>query len=216
MLSTKDVGSNAVEHGVLIRRREKRDAAALVRMFNQPRCALGMVLDPFQSTGELEAWLQSSGTQNFEAVASVDDTAIGLAGLFPCRDTQSHAGWIILFVHDDFHGCGIGNLLMTVLVTSAHILGLSRMQLMVVDDNDRAIALYRKFGFDVEGRHEHYARRGDEFLTTLSMARITPKGSPRYQHMEDFCGALRERAALEAAAGRSSISADAMQPGAWM
>ena len=215
MLFAQGVGSAATEHGLLIRRRETRDADALVRMFNQPRCKLGMVLDPFQSTSELETWLQSSGTQNFETVAAVDDMAIGLAGLFPCRDTQSHAGWIILFVHDDFHGRGIGNLLMTVLITSAHILGLSRIQLMVVADNERAIALYRKFGFEVEGRHEHYARRGDEFLTTLTMARVTTKGSVRDLQMEGFCDGLRERAALEAAAGRASVSADVLQPGCW-
>jgi L-phenylalanine/L-methionine N-acetyltransferase len=215
MLFAKGVGSNALEHGLLIRRREKRDAEALVRMFNQPLCRLGMVLDPFQSTSELETWLQSNGTQNFEAVAAVDDTAVGLAGLFPCRDTQSHAAWIVLFVHDDFQGRGIGNLLMTMLITSAHILDLTRIQLMVVCDNERAIALYRKFGFEVEGRHELYARRGDEFLTTLSMARITLKGSARHQQMEEFCGALRERAAIEAAAGRASFSADMMRSGSY-
>jgi L-phenylalanine/L-methionine N-acetyltransferase len=88
--------------------------------------------------------------------------------------------------------------------------------LMVVADNERAIALYRKFGFEIEGRHEHYAQRGDAFLTTLTMARITTKGSARYLEMDGFCQTLRERAALEAAAGRSSVGADVMQPGRWI
>jgi len=196
MLVTGSLLSNAECNGPSIRQRECRDAEALVRMFNQPRCRLGMVLDPFQSVSELEAWLQNSGSENFEAVATVNDTAIALGGLFQCRDTQNHAAWMILFVHDEFQGRGIGTRMMTVLVATAHILGLTRIQLMVVCDNERAISLYRKFGFEIEGRHEHYARRGDEFLTALTMARITPKGTARYLQTEQICRDLRERAAM--------------------
>lgn len=68
-----------------------------------------MVLDPFSSSGEFEAWLQSSGSKNFEPVATLDDTAIGLAGLFPCGGNQSHSAWLILFVPDEFQGRGVGN-----------------------------------------------------------------------------------------------------------
>jgi len=38
-----------------------------------------------------------------------------------------------------------------------------------------AIALYRKFGFDVEGTHKAYALRGGRFVDVYAMARIKHK-----------------------------------------
>jgi L-phenylalanine/L-methionine N-acetyltransferase len=191
MSISNTVRRDAADNAIFIRQRETRDAEALVHMFNQPRCRSGMVLDPFRSSAELEGWLQSNGSRNFEPVATVNDEAVALAGLFPCLDTQNHAAWMILFVHDDFQGRGIGTLMMSVLVTTAHILGLTRIQLAVICDNDRAISLYRKYGFEIEGRHEHYARRGSDFVNAFTMARITPQGTPRYLAMDKICQDLR-------------------------
>lgn len=199
MSQTHDVPAHAAYEGVLVRQREARDLEALVQMFNQPLCRRGMVSDSFASADALDAWLRSNGTDNFECVATIDHRAIALAALFPCLETQRHAAWMIVFVHDDYQNRGIGTLLMSVLVTTAHAMGVSRIQLMVVSDNERAIALYRKFDFEIEGHHRHYARRGDEFITALTMARVTTEGSSRYQVMEQICRDLRDKAAALAA-----------------
>ena len=129
-----------------------------------------MVLEPFDSADAVQAWFDSNGSNNFEAVATVDNTAIGFAGLFPCRGAQSHAGSLSLFVHDEFQGRGIGALMMTAIVATADILASPRPQLTVFCDNERAISLYRKFGFEIEGRHEGFARRDNELLATFTMA----------------------------------------------
>jgi putative acetyltransferase len=185
--------------GFSLRQRERRDSDALVAMFNQPRCRLGMVLEPFSSTLDLEAWLESNGAGNFEPVATVDDEAIGLAGLFPCRGTQSHAAWISLFVHDAFHGRGVGTLLMTALIATAHLLELSRIQLIVFCDNEGAISLYRKFGFEIEGRHERYARRNDGFAAAFTMSRIAARGTVRHRKIGQLCHDLSTLRAAKAA-----------------
>lgn len=176
----------------LIRRREKTDADALFRMFSQPQCRRGMVLEPFDSADAVEAWFERNGSNNFEAVATIDDTAIGFAGLFPCRGAQSHAGSLSLFIHDEFQGRGIGALMMTAIVATADILaGLRRIQLTVFCDNVRAISLYRKFGFEIEGRHESFARRDNELLATFTMARLaTGEPSKRFD-MEQLRHELR-------------------------
>jgi putative acetyltransferase len=54
-------------------------------------------------------------------------------------------------------------------------LNVFRLELTVFVDNKRAIALYRKFGFEVEGTHKAYALRGGEYVDALFMARIRPK-----------------------------------------
>ena len=51
-------------------------------------------------------------------------------------------------------------------------LGLVRVELTVFVDNEPAIALYRKFGFEVEGTHRKYGRRDGELIDTYAMARV--------------------------------------------
>jgi L-phenylalanine/L-methionine N-acetyltransferase len=183
--------------GISIRRREERDADALLRMFTQPRCQLGMVLEPFGSSSEVQAWFDSHGFDNFEVVAAIDDTAIGYAGLFPCRGRQSHVGSISLFLHDEFHGRGIGTLMMTVMIATADLLvGLRRMQLVVFCDNERAISLYRKFGFEIDGRHECFARRGHEFAAAFTMARLAASEPPQHLNHAEHRQNLRNLVSL--------------------
>jgi ribosomal protein S18 acetylase RimI-like enzyme len=90
-----------------------------------------------------------------------------------------------LFIHDDFHNRGVGNLMMKALIATADILvGLRRVQLIVFCDNEPAIALYRKFDFKIEGRLECFVRRGDEFSPVYSMARLTTGEQANRSNME--------------------------------
>ena len=51
-------------------------------------------------------------------------------------------------------------------------LNLARIELTVFTDNEAAIALYRKFGFEIEGTLRKYAFRDGEFVDAYAMARI--------------------------------------------
>ncbi len=51
---------------------------------------------------------------------------------------------------------------------------LLRLELTVFVDNARAVALYRRFGFQEEGRHRAYALRDGACVDVLSMARLHP------------------------------------------
>ena len=50
----------------------------------------------------------------------------------------------------------------------------TRIELTVFTDNADAIALYRKFGFEIEGTHKQYAFRNGRFEDVYAMARIKP------------------------------------------
>jgi L-phenylalanine/L-methionine N-acetyltransferase len=52
--------------------------------------------------------------------------------------------------------------------------GILRIELQVFADNHRAIALYRKFGFEIEGTHRAHALRDGVYVDTLTMARLHP------------------------------------------
>jgi L-phenylalanine/L-methionine N-acetyltransferase len=47
-----------------------------------------------------------------------------------------------------------------------------RVELSVYTDNAAGIALYEKFGFEIEGTHHRYAFRKGEYVDAYSMARI--------------------------------------------
>ena len=80
-----------------------------------------------------------------------------------------------MFVHDAYQGRGIGTRLMEVLIDAAdRWLGLVRVELEVYPDNDRAVRLYERFGFQVEGRKRLHAWRDGRYVDSLVMGRLRP------------------------------------------
>jgi putative acetyltransferase len=76
-------------------------------------------------------------------------------------------------VGDDWQGKGIGTALMRAAIELVgKWLNLTRLELTVFTDNERAIALYRKFGFEIEGTLRKYAFRDGQFADVYTMARV--------------------------------------------
>lgn len=63
-------------------------------------------------------------------------------------------------------------LLATAIELADNWLNIKRIELTVYVDNERAINLYRKFGFEVEGEAKAYAFRNGCFVDVYHMARI--------------------------------------------
>jgi putative acetyltransferase len=73
------------------------------------------------------------------------------------------------------HGQGVGSALMAAMCDYAdRWAGVLRLELTVYADNAAAIALYRKFGFFVEGTHRAYALRDGRYADAIAMARLHP------------------------------------------
>ena len=80
-------------------------------------------------------------------------------------------------VQKRFQGKGVGTALMQALVDLADKwLPVTRIELTVFTDNERAIGLYKRFGFEVEGTHRAYALRDGKYVDTHAMARLRAKG----------------------------------------
>jgi L-phenylalanine/L-methionine N-acetyltransferase len=78
-----------------------------------------------------------------------------------------------MMVRDDWQGKGVGKALMQAVIDLADKwLNLTRIELTVFTDNESAIALYRKFGFETEGALRKYAFRDGEFVDAYAMARV--------------------------------------------
>ena len=78
-----------------------------------------------------------------------------------------------MMVRDDWQGKGVGTALVRAMIDLAdRWLNLTRIELTVFTDNEPAVALYRKFGFQIEGTHRKFAFRDGEFVDAYAMARV--------------------------------------------
>jgi putative acetyltransferase len=76
-------------------------------------------------------------------------------------------------VRDDWQGRGVGSALLGAALDLAdNWLNLTRIGLTVYVDNSAAAALYKRFGFEIEGTHRRHAFRDGGFVEAYTMARI--------------------------------------------
>lgn len=69
------------------------------------------------------------------------------------RRRLAHTGEIALSVRKKYWHIGVGSAIMETLIELAKEASLKNVELGVYADNERAIALYRRFGFEEIGRH---------------------------------------------------------------
>jgi putative acetyltransferase len=161
--------------GLLIRRAEPGDYESFRHIFEDESAYSGTLQVPFPSA---EAWkkrLSDNDAGHYLLLATVDGKPAGSAGLHPSQGSprRAHAMLLGMAVRSDFQGMGVGNALMQGLLEIAdNWLNVIRLELTVFTDNERALALYRKHGFEIEGTHKAYALRAGRWADTYSMARI--------------------------------------------
>jgi putative acetyltransferase len=163
---------------IRIRRAEPEDYEAIWRIYSDESAYSGTLQMPLPSK---ELWRKRAAEAtdaDYLFVACVGDEIVGHAGIHPAGRTprRAHAMMLGLTVLGAWQGKGVGSALMKALVEFADgWLNVFRLELTVFADNDRAIALYRKFGFEPEGTHKAYALRAGRYVDAHSMARIRPK-----------------------------------------
>jgi putative acetyltransferase len=160
---------------VSVRHAEPDDYEAMHRIMSGPRAAAGTLQLPLQSA---EAWRKrlAEPTEGlFLLVACVEGEVVGNLGLetSPARPRMRHVGGVGMAVRDDWQGKGVGTELMRAALDLAdNWLNLTRIELRVYVDNSAAVALYKRFGFEIEGTHRRMAFRDGEYVDAYSMARI--------------------------------------------
>jgi putative acetyltransferase len=105
---------------------------------------------------------------------ALEETIIGVAGLNVFSNPRlRHCASVGIMVHKDFQKNSVGIKLMESLVDIAdNWLMLVRVELSVFVDNEKAIKLYKKFGFEIEGTKKKAAIRNGEYVDEFLMARI--------------------------------------------
>ncbi|NJD32923.1 MAG: GNAT family N-acetyltransferase [Gammaproteobacteria bacterium] len=86
--------------------------------------------------------------------------------------TQRHSAVLGMGVVAEYRGQGLGSRMLAATLESGEARGIRRSELVVRADNAPAIALYRRFGFQVEGTCERYLTVDGIDHDVLLMARL--------------------------------------------
>jgi ribosomal protein S18 acetylase RimI-like enzyme len=124
--------------------------------------------------GYVHSFLSHSLTDGLSVVVEMDGQIVGELHTYPIgpKIFEHVLSNLTVGVHPDFQGQGIGRQLFTYLLTLVenempHIL---RVELDTRDGNERAIALYKSVGFEVEGRLRNRDKLADgRFFDDLAM-----------------------------------------------
>lgn len=108
--------------------------------------------------------------------AMVQGNLAANAGITPIASHQrfAHRASFGISIRQKYWGLGIGSHLISSIISSAGEMGYEQLELEVVSENQRGLALYRKFGFEIYGARKHGFKYRDgtyatEYLMMLSL-----------------------------------------------
>ncbi len=170
---------------ITLRRAGPQDAADIARIMSQPEVLANLMQLPYP---DVEQWRQRlaeqllPGKTDLSLVAVRGGEVVGSAGLHPVgeRLRRRHAAVLGISIPLEHQGTGVGRVLMQSLLDYADDWGqILRIELTVFADNERAIKLYRHFGFEQEGLLRGFALRQGVYEDVVTMARWHPNPPAR-------------------------------------
>lgn len=137
------------------------DAEAVLNNFNQAHAETDFLLsypDENSLTAAQEADFikeKEESQDEVEIVAFIDGRIAGTAGISSVghREKIRHRAEVGISILQEFWGLGIGRALMEACIECAKNAGYTQLELSAVAENQRALALYQKLGFQEFGRN---------------------------------------------------------------
>ena len=159
--------------GVSVRAVRLSDAEEITDLINLPGYRAGTLRPPYQRVEEVRKNMENPSPGALNLVVTLDGRIVGNCGLNRLGGRRQHVASIGMGVHDDFTGRGFGRILLGAMVEAADDwLDIKRLELTVYTDNDAAIRLYEKFGFEKEGLLRSFAYRAGQYVDAYTMARL--------------------------------------------
>lgn len=160
---------------ITIRAAEPADYDAIRETMMQPRAQSETLQVPHTSLEVFRKRAADLPPTDHILVAEVDGKIVGNVGLIGAgrHVRRRHVASLGITVHDAWTGKGVGSALMQAALDLADKwLQYTRVELTVFTDNAAAIALYQRFGFEIEGTQKRYAFRNGEYVDVYAMARL--------------------------------------------
>ncbi|RQN38814.1 GNAT family N-acetyltransferase [Paraburkholderia tropica] len=158
---------------LVLRGIRERDAEQLHALIYAPSMAHGDPQTPFRTLESTREWIAKRTPQLIMIGAWMGEELVGEGQVQVGRMRRAHVAEIGVGVHGDWQRRGVGSRLMAEMLDLAdNWLGLRRLELKVFVDNEGAIALYRKFGFEIEGRLRGNMLRDGAYIDSFLMGRL--------------------------------------------
>ncbi|AMG60111.1 GNAT family N-acetyltransferase [Pantoea vagans] len=159
---------------IVVRHVIPEDAAALHRIYSQPDTQASTLHLPHSSLQMWQTRLASPQPHSHLLVACIDEEVVGQCALDAVAlPRRRHVASLGMGVDERYRQRGVGTALMREMVSLCdNWLQVSRMELTVFVDNGPAIALYQRFGFEIEGTARGFAIRHGELIDAHYMARV--------------------------------------------
>lgn len=139
----------------------EEDAQALLDIFILTHAQTEFLVDypdeiTFTAEQETQFLKEKAESENeIEILAEADGRVIGSAGIWCIRDREKlrHRAGFGIGIDQVFWGLGIGRALTEACIECARAAGYAQLELDVLADNEKALALYRSLGFTEYGRN---------------------------------------------------------------
>ncbi|MDQ6916994.1 MAG: GNAT family N-acetyltransferase [Pseudomonadota bacterium] len=177
MSTATSAAVSGAQGSIVVRRAELADAEAIHATFLGPKAIAGTLQIPYPSLDLWRKRLAEFPPDDYLLVATVEGAVVGNLGLHHASKSprRRHVGNVGLAVRDDYHRCGVGSALLSAALELADgWLNMQRIELWVYCDNAAGIALYRKFGFGIDGTCRAYAFRDGHHVDAYMMLRLHP------------------------------------------
>ncbi|ARU96223.1 GNAT family N-acetyltransferase [Tatumella citrea] len=162
---------------IVIRSAESSDAEAFQRLSSLPQIQENTLGMPYPSLEHWQKHLAGNGIDGcWHFTAMAEDQVAGILTIEnPQHPRLRHKTTFGLFVDPALAGKSIGSALMEFCLSySFDWLAARKIELEVFPDNEAAIALYKKFGFEPEGLRKASALRKGQFADVLLMGLSAP------------------------------------------
>lgn len=117
----------------------------------------------------------------------VEDPVEGVVGGLFCHFNRPGVGHLGMQLLEPWRGRGLGSRLLEACVDWCRDQGAHKVALEAWPHNQRAIALYQRHGFEVEGRiRRHYRRRNGELWDAVIMGLVLDTSAPGSPHPDGF------------------------------
>jgi putative acetyltransferase len=144
----------APAHAISVRHAEATDADALHEIFTDLEVMHWLIDVPYAPQAQTRKHIVELPDGRYMLVAVDGGELVGALGF-------------------GAQGRGVGSALMRAAVDLAdNWLNLIRLELLVIDGNDAAISLYRRFGFEIEGTLRAFCFQGGRYVDVHTMARV--------------------------------------------
>ena len=162
-----------MEDRTIIRAANSEDYQDIYELSTFPGVVRETLQLPYVSLDKRRDWLSNMSPDEYMLVAEVDGSVVGSIGIRRGKDRLAHVAGLGMSVRDDYQNRGIGTALMrAILDMTDNWLNIRRVELDVYTDNLRAVHLYKKFGFEIEGVRRDFAFRDGEYVDAYHMARL--------------------------------------------